>query len=416
MFGIRRWQCLLAVLSACASLFIADLGIRYLMPIPRTGYAACAAYPGSTVDYVSRPDNIRIQHRYNSQGFRGSEFSLDPGTTNRVIAVGDSYTEGSGVRFGETWPKVLGRLLRRNHDVEVLNLGDGGSGPRRYAEIIAQAAVPLKPTHIIVCLIPSDLRGGMKLPANRTAREDLPDPFREFRSSWQKPFVWFFPGLTYVIERIQGKWPVQEGSIWRKYTNRMTEQAARRLTTLEGVPIAEARRIVKRRLESLDSKLVLAARAGEFNPALVRLALTEAWSYRVRASDMDISLDQLSTSATNWLAWYASTARRHGISPWILYFPQPALVVKGPWGPIAEGTKIPDVLGDTSVRDLLMVQAGSLGTGFIDATTILRENAARGLFFRYDTHPTAVAHRLVAEEAARVLAPHLTSHAVREER
>src|SRR5262245_60035299 len=49
----------------------------------------------------------------NGLGFRDHEFTVDkrPGEY-RILAVGDSFTIGSGVALDDTWPQVLERLLQ----------------------------------------------------------------------------------------------------------------------------------------------------------------------------------------------------------------------------------------------------------------------------------------------------------------
>jgi lysophospholipase L1-like esterase len=63
----------------------------------------------------------------------------------RVAAFGDSLTYGEGVAADEAWPAVLERELRREFDVEVLNLGVSGSESEdilRFAERLLPAIEP----------------------------------------------------------------------------------------------------------------------------------------------------------------------------------------------------------------------------------------------------------------------------------
>ena len=196
--------------------------------------------------------------------------------------------------------------------------------------------------------------------------------------------------------------------MWHPYTDRSTAEAARRVARLESVSLERARSIVERRLADLDPLVVEAARQSEFNAAIVRFALSDPWSYRVTTADMEVSAEQLSQSTRRWLGWYEAIARKHGIEPWLLFFPQATLVVDAPSGLLSEEHFVrPDVLGDTSVRDLLRSHCDDLGIRFIDATPVLRAGASPDLYLRYDGHPTALAHGLVAVEVAGRLRPHL---------
>ena len=107
---------------------MAVLLVRLRLPVPEKGYGVWAAYLGSSIERSSRPDGVRVVHRYNRYGFRGDDFDIRT-SRPRVVAVGDSYTEGIGVEEEESWPAVLADRLSPDGDVEVLNLGDAGSAP-----------------------------------------------------------------------------------------------------------------------------------------------------------------------------------------------------------------------------------------------------------------------------------------------
>ena len=49
--------------------------------------------------------NKKISYKYNSKGFRDVEWPLD--FSNWICCIGDSYTEGLGQPFEETWPQML---------------------------------------------------------------------------------------------------------------------------------------------------------------------------------------------------------------------------------------------------------------------------------------------------------------------
>ncbi|HEY4003486.1 MAG TPA: hypothetical protein VGO93_31755, partial [Candidatus Xenobia bacterium] len=81
--------------------------------------------------------------RVNSLGFRDREFDVARGKSLRILAVGDSTTYGWGVNIEQAWPKILEQRLRgAGLDVEVLDLGQPGTGPPQYADLI-EKAVPL---------------------------------------------------------------------------------------------------------------------------------------------------------------------------------------------------------------------------------------------------------------------------------
>lgn len=65
-------------------------------------------------------DQTTITYKYNSHGFRDSEFDSTPSG----LALGCSFTEGIGIEENQTWPKVLSKKLNFN----IWNLGIGGTG------------------------------------------------------------------------------------------------------------------------------------------------------------------------------------------------------------------------------------------------------------------------------------------------
>lgn len=68
-----------------------------------------------------------VYFQSNSEGFRNSEEFAEqaPAGTERIICVGDSFTEGLGVSNDQTWCNLL---RSKNPDFETINMGVGGYG------------------------------------------------------------------------------------------------------------------------------------------------------------------------------------------------------------------------------------------------------------------------------------------------
>ena len=95
--------------------------------------------------------------RINSLRLRDREVPREPAPgTRRLIAVGDSFTFGLGVRVEDTWPKQLERGLReRDPRVEVLNAGfAGGYEISHYLTWLIRKGFGMKPEGVVmgVCL------------------------------------------------------------------------------------------------------------------------------------------------------------------------------------------------------------------------------------------------------------------------
>lgn len=98
----------------------------------------------------------------NSLGFRDDEFAVHkPAGELRVLALGDSFTYGWGVRAEDSWPERLERLLsgRRAGPVQVVNAGfaAGAATPDGYDRWLASDGLLLSPDLVIVGLCLNDM-------------------------------------------------------------------------------------------------------------------------------------------------------------------------------------------------------------------------------------------------------------------
>ena len=413
MWFVVRWgpgSAALFLASTLVTLMVSDHVIRLMHAIPKIGYGVWAGYPGSVQNLVSEPDRFQAIHRYNRYGFRGEDFPLEPDGI-RVAGVGDSYTEGVGALEEESWPAHLSYSLSETK-AEVINLGKAGASPETYARIISEVAVPLKPTDIIVAFNASDLRFGPALPDGLTVNTEFDDPFLAARSAWAIPFATLFKGWTYLLDRTEKHWPYMEGPYWNPYDQNYFGQAVTRLARLRKLSQQKARELAEARLEQVSENVLQSSRERRFNPSLIEISLVREFAtHELTTDDMEVPTYQLETATREWLTWYASTGREHGIRLWLLYYPQAPLVTRTKaWGPLNEAwyAGAPDVFGDTSVRDLFRHLCDDLKIPFIDATEILTKHAGEPLYLRYDTHPNGRAHKLVAQLVAERMRSHLS--------
>lgn len=240
----RRWcrigkRLLLATASLVIALVAAEFLFRLLRPAPYKGPVIVKA-DGSAVPLsemiawyrssaekskVNGPGpraciapNLHLKHRYdrpiwdyfdadgcidvstNSLGFRDLEFSVkkQPGEL-RILAVGDSFTFGSGVQLEDTWCQVLERLLKKDHKgpVEVINGGfaTGSHWPPGYVDWLKSDGLALQPDMVIVGLCLNDLHH--KIPMLGYPVEDAN----------LKPWL---GGVSQLLWYIQKAWRLQE--------------------------------------------------------------------------------------------------------------------------------------------------------------------------------------------------------------
>jgi lysophospholipase L1-like esterase len=107
----------------------------------------------------------------NSLGLCEREVPLDKGAGEfRVLALGDSFTEGVGTSYDTTWVKVVERHLAAampDRTVTTINAGISGSDPFYEYVLLRDRLLPYRPDLVIVAINPSDMydvliRGGMQ--------------------------------------------------------------------------------------------------------------------------------------------------------------------------------------------------------------------------------------------------------------
>jgi hypothetical protein len=83
----------------------------------------------SRLDETAAKTPFAVERRYSAQQFRGPEIGPHPPGVLRVAVIGDSFSEGMGVKEADAYPRVLHRLLDTEAESgrwEVLNLGRRG--------------------------------------------------------------------------------------------------------------------------------------------------------------------------------------------------------------------------------------------------------------------------------------------------
>ncbi|MBL8896015.1 MAG: hypothetical protein JNM84_00225 [Planctomycetes bacterium] len=136
-------------------------------------------YSNAKWDYFDADGCVLVQH--NSRGFRDREFPLEkPAGELRVLALGDSFTYGQGVRQDDAWPQVLERLIaaERSGPVEVVNGGfASGHTPHYYAPWLASDGLAFQPDLVIVGLCLNDLSSLIPMMAYDPATVSAEEPW-----------------------------------------------------------------------------------------------------------------------------------------------------------------------------------------------------------------------------------------------
>ena len=124
--------------------------------------------PSNSVDSYHQPE-FDYEIRTNSLGFRDIEHPLNKTSGEiRILAIGDSFTEGQGAPFDQTWLSVLGRNMDRSESALQYTMsaaGVAGSDPFYEYRILLDKLLVYQPDIVIMVVNRSDVtdvivRGG----------------------------------------------------------------------------------------------------------------------------------------------------------------------------------------------------------------------------------------------------------------
>jgi lysophospholipase L1-like esterase len=107
-------------------------------------------------DHVVERDPYAIEVQYNSLRFRDVEPAPRPAGVRRVVVVGDSFTEGQGVKEADAYPRVLEKLLNDGGGRwEVRNCGRRGSD---FPELntVFEDALKYSPDVVVYAMVLND--------------------------------------------------------------------------------------------------------------------------------------------------------------------------------------------------------------------------------------------------------------------
>ena len=124
-------------------------------PVVRERYRAAGV---ARVDAVAARAPFAVEFRYNELGFRDVEWGPKRPDVRRVIVLGDSFTEGWGVREADTYPRVLERLLNAAEPGrwEVRNAGRRGADFPALFDTF-ETTLAFGPDLLVYGMVPNDV-------------------------------------------------------------------------------------------------------------------------------------------------------------------------------------------------------------------------------------------------------------------
>ena len=168
----QRWQkrlkrLALLLISPVLALLLAEMVVRVVSPqglrTPiRTSSDGLIVMRASLEGRFCSPGEYDTTFRTNAQRFRASgEYALEPAPgVCRIVALGDSFTFGTGVEDDQTFPALLEARLNARREgprVEVLNAGVHGCGTGNQALWFDRGLKQFRPDILVLTIYANDL-------------------------------------------------------------------------------------------------------------------------------------------------------------------------------------------------------------------------------------------------------------------
>jgi lysophospholipase L1-like esterase len=156
-----------------------------------------------------------VEFRYNARGFRGPEIAPKPDGRKRVIVLGDSFTEGEGVREADVYPRVIERLWNARHEqtVEVVNAGRRGADfPelfRTFEQLVSDA-----PDLTIYAMVLNDAERSKALDSHYPAMNDWVIDRRASVSGALAPRFFDWRLVAFFRDRLETRRVSQQSLRW----------------------------------------------------------------------------------------------------------------------------------------------------------------------------------------------------------
>jgi lysophospholipase L1-like esterase len=423
----RRWS---ELLLAAGTLVAVLAALDRIVAWTDLGYRAARASPND--DRELRRDEFDVRVVTNALGFREPRLpATKPAGTYRIVALGDSFTQGYGVDEADAYPRRLEALLgaRGSHRrVEVVNLGVPGTSPRDYLAHLGDPGLAYHPDLVLVGVMANDVqdvwiqrRFGVRFAAE--VLRDVQRQLADRRPLWRRapsillpalyPFVWTQASQVLTALRahvgpgpaVAGeppattRTPLLAADRWRDVVQAMGTRFGRGAETaaaLAATTPARAAAIapVATGAVSLDSEA-----GGEGYLALLALVEPRLFADAVL---LPPTYDDAWRETAGYLRAIVRAARGAGSRVAIVYIPaihqvtaaaEPAMEARGfDWDP--------RTLADTTFPDRLRRFGETEGVPVVDLLPVFRAAAGEPLYFPRDGHWTPAGHALAAATLA----------------
>ena len=167
--GVRSFLVVAGKLAGAALLFcvLLELGTRLLAPVDSFEYipntydpvVGIRQIPG-TRGFIKKPE-FEIELRINASGLRDHDYQVaKPVGNRRILCLGDSFTNGFGVRLDQTFAKDLERGLAAGGPAtanwQVINAGVGATGTAQQVAWFETEGYRYAPDVVVLTFSPND--------------------------------------------------------------------------------------------------------------------------------------------------------------------------------------------------------------------------------------------------------------------
>ncbi len=205
------------------------------IPILSELVLAAVHYPIVPLIRVSNPPNYNIQRNniefnfkfsVNKMGIRYPDIPLaKTANEKRILLLGDSYTEGMGVEYEQTFGALLERKFSKNGEVvRFINGGLTGAGPLEYAKLFYFVGAKYNPDVVLIILYANDVTDTHPIQSEifKNRKLWLEGNHREFviKGFLHSLFPRFYTLIKAVKERESRKQHIDLIKVTRKYARK----------------------------------------------------------------------------------------------------------------------------------------------------------------------------------------------------
>ncbi|MBX7103260.1 MAG: SGNH/GDSL hydrolase family protein [Gemmataceae bacterium] len=323
--------------------------------------------------WMCEPEGMSFDQTLNIYGFRGPDFAIAPAADRqRVLFIGDSFTEGCGTDDAHTIPRLFQKGLGKDH-IEAINLGVGGANFPEYVRMARDTVSLLRPCHVFLTVCSNDL-------PTPGVPDDIDRPVGPFsRQSAVTPRALdvtrrAISGQGVPTRFLRGPWPFFEAV-----------PAKSNPWSGDRVPVA-----------GLDGEVLSSMKRGTMNPWLE--ATWDNYEKYLRQ-------DSESLGAGPYLTRIAEQCRLAGCGLTLVYIPWHVMVspeytaATNRLGgrPLDEATRH-EVASIRNQQRHLRIEADRLGISFVDTTdAFIAAEKTRRMFWALDGHCNEAGYRLIAD-------------------